>query len=478
MKRACGKFLLPLAALSLAAAPFPVPAEREIVVNVGETLSNVERKPGGFVSSWLLDSDLERPRDPSMVEVYQQLGVESLRFPFGHLSNNYLWTTAPYEQAVDGLTPRVATLEEPPGTFEWAVNPDGTFRQDLDFDEFIAQCAEAGIEPVVVINVMAHKYPGGPTLAELREAAVEWVRYANVAREYGVTYWQLGNEQEHHPDLMTLEEYRDIYGDFSAAMKEVDSTIRTGLAVIKNRQWARTILDAFPDHVDFVGCHQYQWKGWSVQEWVELSEPLVPNALGIEQEIQHSERPDAEMMVTETSSYGDWFDGNGAPDMMRALTFAEMLLHLATIEKVAYTHFWTTHSPWGAENVDGGLSSALTPDNELKPTAEIIGLVNNHLGDHMVGADRVVGALRTFASYRKSQGRLTVFLINKGKRPLRATLRVAGMSPQRVASRLTYTGDDYLDLTPVKTSDLHATLEGETVETILPGISFTILTLE
>jgi len=449
----------------------------EIVVDARKVLSNIEHKPGGFVTCWLLDSDRKRARPTSMTEVYRKLEVSSVRFPFGHLANNYLWTSPPYERATDGLTPRVASMSHPPAKWEWAVNPDGTFIKDLDFDEFMEQCRKAAIEPVIVINVMAHKYPGGPSLESLREAAVEWVRYANVTRDHGVRYWQLGNEQDHHPKRMTLDEYRGIYGDFSAAMKAVDPTIRTGLALTGNTLWASTLLDAFPENVDFIGCHQYQWKGWTVRDWVDHEKPLVPHALRIENVIRNSPRPDAGLMITETSSFGRWHDGPGNPDIMRALCFAEMLLHFTTIENLSFTHFWCTHSPWAPDKVNEDIASALTHANELKPNAIVIGLINRSLENRMVRANRVAGPVRAFASHSADDGRLVVYLINKGDKPVAANIRLDGSSPQEIENRTVYAGSGYDDLIPKLAKDKNATLADGTATTTLPGISLTILTL-
>lgn len=451
---------------------------QEVPIDVAQSLSNVERKPGGFVTCWLLDSDKKRPRPTSMVDAYKKLGVQSVRFPYGHLANNYLWTTPPYHQAVKGLTPRVASKSQAPAHWNWAANPDGTFRKDLDFDEFITQCRKADIEPVIVINVLSHTYQGGPSVAELREAAVEWVRYANVTRKYGVKYWQIGNEQDHHAKRLSMEEYKEIYGDFAKAMHAVDPTIQTGVAIIGNAKWAKTILDAFPEYVDFVGCHQYQWRGWDVQTWRDFTDPVIGNLLKTDRVIDQSARPDAEIMVTEFSPWGRWYDGKGGkPDMLRMLCFSEMLLHAATLKRVAYTHFWGTHSPWVGENVHGGLSSALTPDNEITPPAQVIGLVNNNLGDAMVQADRVKGSLRTFASYSKADGQLTVFIINKSDQPVEAALILKGFSPQQLVERLVFAGERYDDLTPVKSTDNKATLQNKQVSTTVPGISMTILKL-
>lgn len=455
----------------------PVRRENNIPINVGNVLTNVKEGPGGFVTCWLLDSDIHRPRSTSMVDVYQQIGARSVRFPFGHLSNNYLWTSPPYEDAINGLTHRVATMQRAPASFTWAVNPDGSFKNSLDFDEFIDQCRQAGIEPVVVINVLAHKYPGGPTLAELKEAAVEWVRYANVIRDYNVKYWQLGNEQDHHSHLLSRNEYMDIYDDFTTAMRAVDPSIRTGIALIGNRIWARELLAAFPERIDFVGSHQYQWNDWSLADWLELTEPLVPNQIQIVEEIKNSARPDAELFVTEFNASGRWEDGPGLPDMMRILTIAEMLLHMITLENFTYAHYWTTHSPWAGEFAEPGLQSALGLDNELMPSAEVISLINNNIGNQMVQAQRVSGMVRTFVSFCDVTEAVTVFLINKGNQPAAVELVFNGFTPESVIKREVFQGNSYFDQTPYQFSDYSAEFDHEAVSTILPGISFTVLRL-
>jgi hypothetical protein len=451
---------------------------KRISVDAANVLSNVKRKPGGFLTCWLLDSDKERPRPTSMVETYRKLGVQSIRYPFGALANNYLWTTPPYENAAQGLTPRVATMSKYPAEWEWAVNGDGTFKKDLDFDEFIGQCRAVGAEPVIVVNVMSHKYKGGPSLDQLRQSAVEWVRYSNVTRKYGVKYWQLGNEQDHHKDELSLEEYTQIYGDFARAMKAVDPTIKTGVAIINNKGWASTLLKAHPAMVDFIGCHQYQWRNRTFDGWKDLTRPLIPNILSIDDVLQESTRPDAEIMVTEMSSYGKWFDGSGVPDMARTLCLAEMLLHAATVRRVVYTHFWTTHSAWNGENVDGALCSALTSDNTPKPTAHVIGLINNHLDDVIVDVTRVQGDLRVFAS-RSNAGRIaTIFIINKSDQSADVELEMSGFYIKHIVKCLTYMGKDYEDLAPVEDTEREATLKDASVYMAVPGISLTIVKLE
>jgi len=473
---------LPIVFMATMASSDSLSAEKEpaeLVVDVKKVISNVERKPGGFLTCWLLDSDKNRPRKTPLVEVYKNLGVQSVRFPFGHLSNNYMWTSPPYDKAKEGLTPRVATMSKPPGSFSWSTNPDGTFKKDLDFDEFMEQCKDAKLEPVIVINVLSHKYEGGPTLDTLFESAVEWVRYSNITQKYGVKYWQLGNEQEHHSDEMSLDEYVKIYGRFAKAMKSVDPTIKTGVALISNRSWATKILKTHPELVDFIGCHQYQWSGWSIDAWKKKKSAMIPNVLGINRLLDEYSRSDIEIMVTEMSSFGKWFDGKGgAADMTRGLCFAEMLLHACSVSRVAYTHFWTTHNAWLGEDADGQLCSALDAENNPRTNGRIIGLVNLNLDDVMVETPRVVGHLRVFASCSKDQSQATVFIINKNNEPIEIALDVKEFSVKKVLSRTALVGKSYQDLNPQKIVDEKADVQGGKVTTTIPGISLSILKLE
>ena len=159
--------------------------------------------------NWLLDSDRHRPRDKSTAEAIDELGVSMLRFPYGHLADNYLWDVAPFG---GDLEPRVASMHESPGLLDdapgrdwsWAVNSDGSFNNAMDFDEFASLAAATGSTNLIVVNAAAHNYKNGPSYESLRETAVEWVRYA---WEQGITvdYWQIGNEIDHPNDRPQTE---------------------------------------------------------------------------------------------------------------------------------------------------------------------------------------------------------------------------------------------------------------------------------
>ncbi len=464
------RLLFPFAVLLQTACLFAGPQIVEVDAN--RVLSDVTTKPVGLVSCFLLDSDRHFQRKRTMVEVYQKLGIGSVRFPYGFLANNYLWTSPPYDKPVSRLEPRVASMHETPGKWKWAVNPDGTIRNGLDFDEFIGQCRAAEVEPVIVINVMSWKYKNGPSRDQLRDAAAAWVRYANIQKGYGVKYWQIGNEQDHHPDILSLPEYKAVYDDFTRAMLEVDPKILVGPAVIGNVNWAWTILKAFPERVHFICAHQYQWSDWSVEQWRDHSDPVIPNILGIQKLIEDSGNESIEILVTEANSVGKWKDvGYGQQDVVRTLCLAEMLLHMSSLRQVKFIHVWDTHGPWRKN----GTQSVLDLDNNFRVPAVLIWLVNHGLLDEMVETERVSGPLRSFASRSKQGDTMSVFVVNKADKAVETVVKFKGFKPSSLAAVSSLRGNSYLDMGMALSRDVSARVIGDSLAISVPPFGVTMI---
>ena len=109
----------------------------------------------------------------------------------------------------------------------------------------MAICTEVGAEPVVDVAfdtyiMTPNLMPGATTntttstLQQYYTNAVEWVRYANIEKGYGVKYWMLGNEtwtayyQDDNGNWYGIPEANLIQNinSFSAGMKAVDPTIK------------------------------------------------------------------------------------------------------------------------------------------------------------------------------------------------------------------------------------------------------------
>jgi len=239
-----------------------------ISIEAGNVVKKVVPGPAGAVLCWLLDSDIHRKRNTSFEDAMREMKVGSLRFPYGALSNNYLWHTPPYENTSNGLRAKVAIKSQAPGKWSWAVDNQGFFIDAMDFDEYMRLNKKLNLKPLVCVNAHSYKYNGGPSYDFLKTSAVEWVRYAK-KKGYDGIYWQLGNEEDHHQDLITRSEYVALYIDFAAAMKAVDPNIKIGPGILSQSLHYSDILAQSPDLVDFVSAHQYNWaiKLSSYDDW-------------------------------------------------------------------------------------------------------------------------------------------------------------------------------------------------------------------
>ena len=211
---------------------------QSLSINAGSISKDLAVHPSGANSCWLMDSDIKWPRAVSNESRFAEMKLGALRFPYGHLADNYLWhTPGQYSNiARTGLIPQVASPDIP-AKWTWAVSQtNGTFLKDLSFDEYVGMCKRKGIEPLIVINAQSYKYTGGPTYNTLKTSALEWVRYANITNKYGIKYWQIGNEVE-HDDKLTMTEYTNLFIDFATAMKAIDPTIKVGTGVLSSTSW-------------------------------------------------------------------------------------------------------------------------------------------------------------------------------------------------------------------------------------------------
>jgi len=430
---------------------------------------------------WLLDSDKYRPRTKSMKTALTELGVGALRFPYGHLADNYLWTTPPFENAVNGLSARVATMSQAPAKWGWCVRPDGTFKEVLDFDEYITLCKNVGAEPLIMVNVLSFRYEGGPTLESLITSAAEWVRYSNITRKYNVKYWQLGNEVEHTKEI-TMAEYVEIYGKMAAAMKAVDPTIKVGTGVLGQTAWNKAVLEQHPDLVSFVSAHQYTfnqpftekgYEGWKEQVNVEIRNVRRTQSLLLEK----PEYKNIEMMITETGSTGGKWPESRTNDLYKALYWFEMNMEELLLPNVKYTFFWGTHSPWSGENTDTGLEYLLTmKDNNTTPTGKIVELVNNYMPAQIVKTERVSGFLRTYAGISKDKKELAIFILNKNDKVEKFNLIISGINIKSYLSeKIIFTGSSPVDINPEVSKSKGSNVSGQQITETVAPYSLTIL---
>ena len=128
-----GALLLTLAVASATENQEP-PA---VVIDAQRVVKTLPGPPIGENLNFLMASDSKWPRNVSNKARIKEMNLGILRFPYGHLADNYLFTDAPFTDGENGLTPRVASMKTAPGSQGWPVDDKGYFTKALDFDEFM-----------------------------------------------------------------------------------------------------------------------------------------------------------------------------------------------------------------------------------------------------------------------------------------------------------------------------------------------------
>ena len=429
-----------------------------------------------------LDNDKYFPRKTPMVAALKNIGVGCLRFSEGHLADNYLWTVPPYEDAIKGLRPRVATMEDVPANWTWLTDKDGFFMNDLDFDDFVALCKKVGAEPIVTVNVQSYVYKGGPTKEFLINSVKEWVRYANVVRKYGVKYWQLGNEVEKFyvekdtkppvkslREIMSKEDYCDIWGKMATAMKEVDPTIHVGTGVMSAPDWNQAVLEQFPGLVSFISCHQYTWGAsfcsGGYPAWAAYQGVHIPNIEKMQKLLDGNPAwKNIEIVITETGSTGgSWPErlelqsgdkgekGRYTNDLYKALNNWEMATAELATPAVKYLTIWCSRTPWRGPHPIVGIEAQFDADNNPTPTGKVTELINEYMYADMLEMPYVDGNLRLRASATTDKGFVSLFVLNKGDRTEKVDFSVDSPGRYTLVERVEFSGKSPIDQNPVIT---------------------------
>ncbi|UMB52596.1 hypothetical protein MKD41_09630 [Lutibacter sp. A64] len=448
-----------------------------ITVDTSIKTHPVSKNPGGVVSCWLLDSDIERPRKTSFTSAMKEMGVKYIRFPYGHLADNYLWDAD--NDWGNTLTPKIATTSQAPASWDWAVNQStGEFIKDMDFDEYISICNNVGAEPMVVVNILSYKYKNGPTYQQLKETAIEWVRYANLTKGYKVKRWALGNEVDHHSDLISQEEYKALYTDFATAMKEVDPTIWIGPGLLSN--WHAALLAHDPDNIDFICVHnylyKYDWRNEDYEGWKNANDNLINNVEKCQNAVNNSSIPDTEIHVTEMNSR-PWKDKSDSDDLFRSLAYGEMLLNACSFEDVKATYIWNTHGPWGGPD-ENAPYNILDLDNNREPRGEVIKIINDNLLDYFVQVPRVNGFIRAYACIDELNENLNIFLINKNDTAEIVNMETSKFKLQSNYTIKTFTGNNPEDKFPVYSEMIYNDINNNILKAELAPVSFNVISVK
>src|SRR4051812_34686509 len=235
-----------------------------VTIDVAKRSKTLTGRENGINLDYLMDGGFTNPSIPASTAL-KNMNVRLLRYPGGEKSDNYLWSGAPWTAASPRMALKDTATDWPTkdSRFVDVASPEKLCKPVvLDFDEFMTLSKATGAEPLIVVaydgmynSVSAAK----PTKADLIKNAVEWVRYANVTKKFGIKYWMLGNESWNFPDYngqTTAEQYAaDLY-DFASAMKAVDPSIKIVANGISG--WWPTLLQSKAvSFIDFLALSWY-----------------------------------------------------------------------------------------------------------------------------------------------------------------------------------------------------------------------------
>ncbi|MEP4077300.1 hypothetical protein [Haloferula sp.] len=399
----------------------------QISIDVEQLGPRLNKGPVGLCLSFPTDEDSQYPeRVQTHAQAFRTMQVGTLRWPMGTLADNYLWhKPGEYETVDKGLKPCVASGRAP-ARWKFCTNPDGSIKPSaMDFDEFIALCRKLNVEPVVMVNALGHIHRDAKfSYEQIKASAVEMVKYAK-RKNFQIKYWEIGNEVSIpiKDGKMTVEEYVDLFNDFSVAMKQADPTVKTGLGL--GFQYFKPVLDGTMEHADFIVPHIYVSEYGSYAAYENDASKIGLNSVEATQEALSSlpepYRSDIKVLVTEFSSYSPqrrWDNVNN--DIGKSLvTFDLAASMLSRFGNMEYLHFWVTHSPWGGV---GGLSddyaNSLDESLNILPQGKALQIFNMFALERMLVVNPVEGKVRVFTSFSPEDKALSIYLLNKGTTPV------------------------------------------------------------
>ncbi|OYP19042.1 alpha-L-arabinofuranosidase [Streptomyces sp. FBKL.4005] len=427
--------LSPLAGVAPAAVQEAEVADVGVRVNAQAALGRLPDTARG-VNAAIWDAHMN---DSEVVGLMAEADVGAMRYPGGSYADIYHWKTH--------------------------TAPGGYVAPGTGFDSFMGTVRATGAQPILIAN-----YGSGTP-----EEAAEWVRYANVTKDYGAKYWEIGNEiygnghygsgweHDEHEDKSPREYARQVRA-YAAAMKAVDPTVKVGAVLTTPGQWPdgvvgegdagdwnHTVLSEVTDVIDFVSVH------WYAGGSDTTAQDALDRLAGLPGELR------------EVRSQIDRYAGAGSPRIGIALTeintntggarltarpnglFAADALMTALENGVFSVDWWNTHNGAGQiTTVDGetdygdmGMlsSGACTGDvcepapntpfhpyYGMKMTSEL-----GTAGDTMVAAESSAQDVSAHAVLRRD-GRLSVLLVNKNPDTARTVdLDYAGFTPSAAA---------------------------------------------
>lgn len=435
----------------------------------------------GINVNYIVDEDLHRDSGSRpLSDALKEMGIKRLRYPGGEKSDNYLWSTAPW----DTSRPTIPRKQEYPAA--WAFDGGGKQVKDLmDFDEFMALARKVGAEPVLVIcyDAMAKFAGTNVTKDSLLRTAVEWVRYANVKRKYGIKTWEIGNELWTTSKELAAEYGRDV-AVFAKAMKEVDPSIHIIANGVHFFPWWQDLLTASGKDLYGISVPEYPCWQWKSYERYRTSDNMVLaqqeneaiNAINKYMPVTDRNRLRLGVVELNASDFsaGGWPQIN---NMGHALVVFDIFGQLLSNPRIDFACFWNTR--WIPLDSSRQIWFALDNRNTFTPEGRVISIWGKSLKGRMVQAVSTNPFVVPYASASTDGRYLEVPLINKDLVSHPVRVKIKGYSAAKMVSVWRLKGNGNPDDTTVvwAPTDDAAVADGMVSLTLDP-VSITVLSFD
>lgn len=428
---------------ALAAAPdVAVAVDASLGPHGGAPVMIDRRLYGMNIADWE-EEDYRPDPEPVFTAFLGALKPGILRWPAGDISQDRVWERSPRAEKAT----RLLTTEH--------------------VDDFLDLARAVKAEPVIAVNIVT----GTPA------EAADLVRYVNVEKDYGVRWWQIGNEPDMPGAFRSPSEYARTFLRFERAMRDVDPSIQlvggelmTGAHIIGSNgaeDWLTPILRRAGEQMDAISWHYYPLDS----KQTNPNSPAAPNVGNLLQERAGDWRPAGLAFADEVFPALHRARGTYAPGAEMWVTeFGEDPSNggLGSLSATHASALWTAEvlGRFAAHGADAMAKfvfksgkdhnfTLLDADNAPRPSYYVYWLYANEFGNRMVNVTSDQKALVNGHAALREDGRLSVLLVNKDTAPHEASLSLAGF--EGGAARAFVVQGDSLDAREV-------TLNGETLD--------------
>ena len=363
-----------------------------------------------------------------------------------------------------------------------------TTQPEFDFDEFVAKTKAAGAEPVVIIGIQAIYAKNGTdnmTRAQVIQAAVDFVRYANITKGYGVKYWEIGNEDDlemRNTGILQsqfYDLYAGIFNEIAPLLKAVDPTIKLGanaMSFMDANCWNK-LIPLVKNNAGFLVAHNYSFfKNTQYNEWHpnEAGWDWVAEVTKATAGINNNPGSPLSLFVTELSSYNvDEWGASNTNSTWKGLHNIQMNLEALRQPYTKAVMGWT--SRW-----DDDASKAynlFSPSYGLTSMGWSFPAISKHLYNNLGPKVAASSAPVTmWVSHNDTKNKMSVFLLNRGQSSANdIAITINAYTGSYANEKWVYAGSTPLSTDATLTKVASQSVTGNTFNVNLPPLSVTVI---